>query len=107
MYELRQALLDAADPAAVARVGRKLAELAEAGDVQAAKVFLEYACGRPAQAVELSGPDGEPLGVDWSRLQGVLLEALGRFPEAKEVVAVALKGLADDVRDAGQPGDGA
>jgi hypothetical protein len=41
----------------------KLAELAEAGDVQAARLWLEYTIVKPIPAVELSGPDGEPLGL--------------------------------------------
>jgi hypothetical protein len=108
MYELRAALLEAADGETVARVGRKLAELAEGGDVQAAKVWLEYVVGRPPQALELSGPFGSPLGGDWSQFQRILLGALGNFPEARVALAVALRGLADDAhaRDAERPGDG-
>jgi hypothetical protein len=109
MYALRKALLDSAGPDDVRRVGKKLLDLAEGGDVAAAKVWLEYTVGKPPQALELSGPDGEPLGVDWPRLQAVLLGALGRYPEAKVAVAVALRGLADDARDDGgaeRPGDG-
>ena len=95
-----------ADTGAVQRVARKLVVLAEDGDVQAAKLWLEYIIGKPPQALELSGPDGEPLGLDWPRLQSVLLGALSRFPEAKVQVALALRGLAaDDSRDAGEPGD--
>jgi hypothetical protein len=105
--EFRQSLLDATDSDTVVRVGKTLSDLAVAGDVTAAKVWLEFVIGKPPQAVELSGPDGEPLGVDWERLQATLLGALGRFPEAKVAVAVALRGLAvDDTRDAEQPGDG-
>jgi hypothetical protein len=107
MNELRTALLDAAGPDDVRRVGLKLAELAGGGDVQAAKVFLDYVVGKPPQALELSGRDGEPLGVDWGRLQAALMGALAAYPDAKVSVALALRGLADDARsDAGQPGDG-
>jgi hypothetical protein len=107
MFQLRRSLLDAADPEAVARVGRKLAALAEAGDVQAAKVWLDYVVGRPAQAVELSGPAGEPLGVDLGGLHAALMATLAPFPEARVRVALALKGLADESRDVDQTGDGA
>jgi hypothetical protein len=98
MYELRKALLDATDPETVARVGRKLAEQALEGDVQAAKVYLEFTIGKPPRAVELSGPDGGPLGDDWGRLQAVLFGALARHPEARIDVASALKRLDHDVR---------
>src|SRR4051812_16452448 len=106
LFELRKALLDSADADDVRRVGRRLLALAEDGDVQAAKLWLENVVGKPAQAIELSGPDGEPLGVDWGRLQAVLLGALSRFPEARVQVALALRGLADDNRDAERAGDG-
>jgi hypothetical protein len=106
MATLRQALLDSATPDDVQRVGRMLLGLAEAGDVAAAKVWLEYTVGRPPQALELSGPEGEPLSFDLSRLQSVLLGALASYPEAKVAVAAALKGLADDTRDVERPGDG-
>ncbi len=107
MHDLRRALLDSADADAVVRVGNRLRALAEGGDVQAAKLWMEYVIGKPPQAIELSGPDGEPLGVDWVRLQDALMGALSRFPDARVAVAVALRGLADDARDAGQPGDDA
>lgn len=105
MQALRKALLDSAEPDDVRRVGKRLLALAEEGDVQAAKVYLDFLIGRPAQAIELSGPDGEPLGVDWERLQTVLLTSLSRFPEARLAVVMALKGLAD-VDATGPAGDG-
>jgi hypothetical protein len=41
-----------------------MGELALAGDITAARLYLEYCVGRPVQALELSGPDGEKLGGD-------------------------------------------
>src|SRR3954466_6916760 len=69
MFDLRKALLDSAKPEDVQAVGAKLAELAMAGDVQAAKLWLEYTVGKPPQAVELTGPDGSALGLDWQRVE--------------------------------------
>src|SRR3954468_11494102 len=69
MYELRRALLDAADAGTVQRVARKMGELAAGGDVAAARLYLEYTVGRVPQAIELSGPDGSPIGLDWARLE--------------------------------------
>ncbi|MEN1705477.1 MAG: hypothetical protein AAGJ54_08205 [Planctomycetota bacterium] len=43
----RDALLTAADTAAIERIGRKLVEMAEAGDVQAARVVLLFVLGPP------------------------------------------------------------
>src|SRR5262249_46076811 len=48
--ELRKALLDAATADDVRRGGAKLAELASAGDVAAARVVLEDAVGKPTPA---------------------------------------------------------
>ncbi len=106
MYELRRALLDSADPDRVKAVGLKMLELAESGDVMAARLILEYLLGKPPQALELSGPDGEPLGMDLAKLQEAILGALARFPEARIAVAVALKGAAD-ASDAGHASEGA
>src|SRR3954463_86045 len=61
MHQLRKELGDASPPDDVKAVGSKLLELAKGGDVQAAKVWLEYIVGRPAQAVEISGPEGSTL----------------------------------------------
>lgn len=104
MYELRRALVDAATPKVVAGLGRKLAMLGLQGDVQAAKLYLEYVVGKPPQAVELTGADGEPLGLDWGRVQAAVLGALGAFPEARLAVAMSLRRLADD--GGSEPGDG-
>jgi hypothetical protein len=107
MHALRHALLAAVRPEDVQAVGAKLLELARAGDIQAAKVWLEFVVGKPSQAIELSGPEGEPLGMDWDRLQATLLEALARFPEARVEVAMALRGLGDGRIESAKPdGDG-
>jgi hypothetical protein len=94
MHELRGALLADADPDAVRRVGRKLLALAENGDVAAIKIWLSYVIGQPVQAVELTGPDGGPLGVDFVRLEGAVLAALEPFgAEARFAVAGAIRGV--------------
>src|SRR6478736_3466137 len=69
MHELRAALLDAATPEQTAAIIRKMGEQAAAGDVPSARVYLDYVCGKPVQALELSGPDGEPLGGDLATLR--------------------------------------
>ncbi len=48
---LRQVLLNAATPERIERLACKMMELAEAGDVQAAKLVLSYVLGKPAEAV--------------------------------------------------------
>jgi hypothetical protein len=94
MYELRQAALEAVGDEDIRAVMTSLLEQAKGGDVQAAKLALEYAVGRPAQAVELSGPGGAALDLDLGRLAGEILAALAGFPEARIVVAARLRSLA-------------
>jgi hypothetical protein len=93
--ELRGELLDATTADDVRAVSGKLLELAKAGDVHAAKVWLEFVIGKPRQQVELSGPDGGPLGVDMMWLTRVVLMALEGHPEVRLKVAEALNGPAD------------
>jgi hypothetical protein len=95
MYELRKALLDAATPEQVKVVADKMYDLATTGDVAAAKLWLEFVIGKPVQGIEVAGVGGSPLGMDWDRLQAVLLGALARFPEARIEVVAALRGLTD------------
>ena len=55
MFELRRALLDAIEPAAIEKAIHKIADLAAGGDVAAARLLLEYGCGKPVQGIEVSG----------------------------------------------------
>jgi hypothetical protein len=106
MARLRAALLDSATPEDVRDVGAKLAELAKGGDVAAARVYLEHVIGKAPQSVELTGPDGSPLGLDWGRVESAILAALTPFGEqARFAVALALRGIVTDADRAEQPGD--
>jgi hypothetical protein len=100
MAELRAAMLEAVEPEQVKGLTRKLCELALAGDVPAARLVMEYALGKPVQAVELTGAAGEPRGLDWAGVQAAILEALAPFGEARVAVALKLRSLTDDARDA-------
>jgi hypothetical protein len=57
-------LIQAARPEDVSDVMIKLAEMAKAGDVVAAKVYLEYAVGKPTRMVELSVTGSTSSAVD-------------------------------------------
>src|SRR5262249_35207907 len=50
--ELRMALLDAVGPKTLKRIARKLAKLAETGDLDAAKLLLAYTIGKPTEAAD-------------------------------------------------------
>jgi hypothetical protein len=93
VHALRAKLAECATDDDLTRIVRKLSDLAAEGDVSAARLWLEYAVGRPVQALELSGPDGEPLGGDLATLRSVILTALDRHPAAKVEVAMALMRL--------------
>jgi hypothetical protein len=106
MATLRSALLDSTTPEDVQAVGAKLAELAKAGDVQAARVYLEHVIGKAPQSVELTGPDGSALGLDWQRVEAAVLAALQPFGEqARFAVALALRGVVNDAGRAEPTGD--
>ncbi len=45
------------------KVIKKLVMLAMAGDTKAAKILLEYAYGKPRQAVELTTPEDRPVQI--------------------------------------------
>jgi hypothetical protein len=105
MHQLRAALLAATSAEDVARVVKALVEKAAGGDVPACKTYLDHVCGRPMQAIEVSGLGGA--GSDVARLRAVILEALADDPLARFKVARALLTLgaeADERRD--DAGDG-
>jgi hypothetical protein len=95
MHELRTELLDSTQPAHIRAIVGKLIDLATAGDVQAAKLVLSYALGQPVQAVEVTGAQGEPLGLSFERIQAAILRALAGNPEARVKVAAELRTLID------------
>ena len=101
MKELRRALLDCATEVKVKAVEESLHELAVGGAVAAAKVWLDHVVGKPLQAVEVSGPDGQALGMEV--VMTAVLAALAPYPEARLAVAARLKGVGRG-HDAG-PGD--
>lgn len=57
-----KALLDECwTPAARRACVRKLSKLAAKGDLKAIELLMAYTFGKPRQAVDLAGADGEPL----------------------------------------------
>jgi hypothetical protein len=97
MKELRRALLECATEEKVKAVEESLHELAVGGDVAAAKVWLDHTCGRPVQAVEIGGPDGQALNL--TQIVSTIMVALGDEPAARVKVAAAFRKL-------GSSGDG-
>jgi hypothetical protein len=98
-YELRQMLLEAVEPKDVQDIYNVLLKATLGGDVQAARLVLEYALGKPAQALELTGAEGSRLGGDLT-LQAVIVSALAGFPEARLAVAAELRAIRDATAEA-------
>ena len=74
--QLRQAFLEAATPQRMQQLADKLFALALAGDVAAARLFLEHSVGRPAAA-----PDPDRLDLEELRLYRDM-------PDVKQLVAL-------------------
>jgi hypothetical protein len=117
MFRLRREILEsaAASPEATRTaftrlfrkaIGRTEDKDGSSIDIEAMKLYLAYAIGRPVQALELSGPDGEPLGAEWTKVEAAIVAALAPFgDQARFAVALALRGLVSDADgDAEQPG---
>jgi hypothetical protein len=110
MFELRREILEsaAASPEAIRAafsrlfrraIGKNEDKDGASIDIEAMKLYLAYAIGRPVQGIELSGPDGEPLGAEWAKVEAAIIAALAPFgDQARFAVAAALRGI---VRDAG------
>ena len=101
MHANRVQFLEALDPRVIPALVGKLSREALGGDMEATKVLLGYACGRPQQAVELSGPDGSPLGLDVGSITMIILSTLAgdEHASARFALAARFKELADDARD--------
>lgn len=50
---------------ALAKIAKVLVDKAEAGEAWAIQEVANRFDGKPGQAVEVSGPDGEPVRVSW------------------------------------------
>jgi hypothetical protein len=83
MREFRTRLLNSATEADIQEIYTGLLESARAGDTGAAKVLLEYLCGKPTQSLELSGPGGAPLSL------GVVLAAIREHVDAATQLKLA------------------
>jgi hypothetical protein len=108
MQEFRRRFLEAVDPETIPKLVEQLSAAALGGDFDATKLLLEYTVGKPSQALELSGPEGEPLGLNVGAITTIILGALAgpEHAEARVALAARFKELADDARDRDRDGDG-
>ncbi len=98
-HEFRMQFLDAIAEGTIPMLAKRLQIAALGGDLDSTKILLDYCLGKPAAAVELSGPNGEPLGVNFHAVTAIVLDALAGDPARRIEVAARLMEL-DDVRDA-------
>lgn len=97
MNEHRQQFLDAIDAGTIPALAQRIQAGALSGDEFSVKVLLDYCLGKPAQAVELTGADGEPLGVNFAAVTTIVLNALAgpEHSEARVKIAAQLMELGD------------
>jgi hypothetical protein len=90
--KLRLALLDVVDERRLRRIVRKLADLAEAGDVAACKVLLAYLIGKPAEVVDPDTLDQHELRLmlaETPSIRTLLTDVEDRIPADQAVQLVA------------------
>jgi hypothetical protein len=90
--QLRSALLRASTPKDVKEVMAALLKEAKAGDVAAAKEWLDRTVGKAPQAVAITDAEGESLG--GAAMMAVVLEVLSPHPDIKAQVAARLMAMA-------------
>lgn len=91
MGQLRKAFIKAVTPEDVLEVGKKLMEKAKSGDIPAARLFLDHVLGRAPQHIELTGPEGQALGLSLADIQIAIFQSIADLPEARARVASALR----------------
>jgi hypothetical protein len=96
MAELKQALIACGTVEDVQKLFAALLAAALDGDTPAAKLLLDHLVGRPAQTVEVSGTEGEPVRFNMAAFMAVITTALADYPEAQYKLAAALKGVRPD-----------
>ncbi len=89
MQEYRRMFLDAIHPETIPTLARRLQAEALQGDKDAMKLLFDYVMGKPSQAVELTGADGSPLGVNFAAVTTIVLDALSGPEHAEARVKIA------------------
>jgi hypothetical protein len=98
LCEMRSLLYARVTPEEFHAILDRMIALAQDGNVPAAKLLIEHLCGKPVQAVQVSGADGEKLsGLSVEDVQLAVIEALADDKSAKERVAAKMKELYERV----------
>jgi hypothetical protein len=91
MYEIKKWFVGSATVEELTKARAKLVEMMLDGDPAATRLYWESIMGKPTQSVQLSGPEGQPLGMDVAAFTSVVLAALAKHPEAKAEIITALE----------------
>jgi hypothetical protein len=91
MYEIKKWFVGSATLEELQKARAKLVEMMLDGDPAATRLYWESMMGKAAQSVQLSGPEGQPLGMDVASFTNVVLVALAKHPEAKAEIITALE----------------
>ena len=102
MSELKRALIACGSEEDIQKLYASLLAAALEGDTSAAKLLLDHLVGRPAQTVEVSGTDGDPVKFDMRAFTAIITTALADYPEAQYKLAAALRGVKLDGPDDGR-----
>ena len=95
MSQLRTAAVKAQTPEDVLAIFTSLLNAGKCGDVAASKVYLDFIIGRPIQKLELTGADGEPIGLQIGILATAIFQDLVEYPEARTIVAMTIQRMSN------------
>jgi len=97
MSQLRTMAVKAQSSEDVIAIFTALLKKGKDGDVPACKVYLDFVIGRPIQKLELTGADGEPLGLQLGNLAAAIFQDLLEYPQARTIVAMTIQRVTGDV----------
>jgi hypothetical protein len=107
VHQLRTVLAECVSDRDFRTVVKKLLAQAKKGNIDAIKELLNRLLGKPPASLELSGPEGEPLGMSLADVQLAVWEALADMPDARVKVAAKLRALGKANESARMDGAGA
>jgi len=96
MSQLRTAAVKAQTPEDVLAIFTALLNAGKDGDVAASKVYLDFIIGRPIQKLELTGADGEPIGLQIGHLTLLIMQELLGYPELQTRISLTIQKAAQN-----------
>ncbi len=97
MSQLRTVAVKAQTPEDVLAIFTALLNAGKGGDVAASKTYLDFVIGRPIQKLELTGADGEPIGLQTGHLTLLIMQDLLGYPELQTKISLTIQRAAQNV----------